>query len=144
MEMRVGAPVELVWSNDELTNPPGQRPPGFSDEHRMQSRITELDPPRKLAIAWDGSGDVSFELEPKGQRGAAHRDPSPPAQPRNPAGRRSRLAHAPRRSGRPRDRQGARAILGRLEPPAEGIPPAATGLPETTGVRLRAVKMAGQ
>ena len=66
MEMRVGAPVEFVWRNDELTNPPGQRPPGFSDEHRMQSRITELDPPRKLAIAWDGSGDVSFELEPKG------------------------------------------------------------------------------
>ena len=66
MEMKVGAPVELVWRNDELTNPPGQRPPGFSDERRMQSRITELDPPRKLAFAWDGSGDVSFELEPKG------------------------------------------------------------------------------
>jgi uncharacterized protein YndB with AHSA1/START domain len=32
----------------------------------MQSRITELDPPRKLAFAWEGSGDVSFELEPKG------------------------------------------------------------------------------
>ena len=32
----------------------------------MQSRITELDPPRRLAFAWDGSGDVSFELEPKG------------------------------------------------------------------------------
>jgi len=67
MEMKVGAPVELVWRNDELTNPPGQRPPGFADERRMQSRITELDPPRKLAIAWDGSGDVSFELEPKGK-----------------------------------------------------------------------------
>jgi len=66
MEMKIGAPVEFVWRNDELTNPPGQRPPGFSDEHRMQSRIIELDPPRKLAIAWDGSGDVSFELEPKG------------------------------------------------------------------------------
>ena len=66
MEMKVGAPVELVWRNDELTNPPGQRPPGFSAERRMQSRITELDPPRKLAIAWDGSGDVSFELESKG------------------------------------------------------------------------------
>ena len=66
MEMKVGATFELVWRNDELTNPPGQRPPGFSDEHRMQSRITELDPRRKLAIAWEGSGDVSFELEPKG------------------------------------------------------------------------------
>ena len=34
----------------------------------MQSRITELDPPRKLVITWSGSGDVSFELEPKGDR----------------------------------------------------------------------------
>jgi uncharacterized protein YndB with AHSA1/START domain len=66
MEMKVGGPVELVWRNDELTNPPGQRPPGFSDEHRMQSRITVFDPPRRLAIAWSGSGDVSFELAPKG------------------------------------------------------------------------------
>jgi uncharacterized protein YndB with AHSA1/START domain len=66
MEMKVGAPVEFVWRNDELTNPPGQRPPGFSEEQRMQSRITELDPPRRLAIAWSGSGDVSFELVPKG------------------------------------------------------------------------------
>lgn len=66
MEMKVGAPFEFVWRNDELTDPPGQRPPDFGDEHRMQSRITEVDPPRKLAFAWQGSGDVSFELEPRG------------------------------------------------------------------------------
>jgi len=66
MEMKVGTPFELVWRNDELTNPPGQRPPGFGAEHRMQSRITELDPPRKIAFTWAGSGDVSFELEEKG------------------------------------------------------------------------------
>src|ERR1700683_1646254 len=62
MEMKVGAPFELVWLNDELTDPPGQRPPGFSDEHRMQSRIIELDPPRKLAITWGDGSEVSFEL----------------------------------------------------------------------------------
>ena len=66
MEMKVGAPFEFVWRNDELTDPPGQRPPGLSDEHRMQSRIIELDLPRKLAIAWGASGEVSFELAPKG------------------------------------------------------------------------------
>ena len=66
MEMKVGAPVELVWRNDELTNPPGQRPPGVPDEHRMQSRITELDPPRKLAITWGSTGGVTFELKPVG------------------------------------------------------------------------------
>jgi uncharacterized protein YndB with AHSA1/START domain len=66
MELKVGAPFELVWRNDELTDPPGKRPSGFADEHRMESRITDLDPPRKLTIAWKGSGDVSFELAPKG------------------------------------------------------------------------------
>jgi uncharacterized protein YndB with AHSA1/START domain len=66
MEMKVGAPFELVWRNDELTNPPGQRPAGFSGEHKMQSRIIEVDPPRKLVFAFGNSGDVSFELEPKG------------------------------------------------------------------------------
>src|SRR5690242_15122436 len=65
-EMKVGAPFELVWRNDELTDPPGPRPPGRAAERRMQSRITELDPPRKLTIAWEGTGDVSFELAPKG------------------------------------------------------------------------------
>ncbi|MFU0507625.1 SRPBCC family protein [Pseudaminobacter sp. NGMCC 1.201702] len=67
MEMKVGTPFELVWRNDELTDPPGQRPSGFSDEHRMQSRITEIDPPRKLAFTWGVGGEASFELEPKGR-----------------------------------------------------------------------------
>jgi uncharacterized protein YndB with AHSA1/START domain len=68
MEMKAGAPFEFVWRNNELTNPPGQRPPGFGDEHRMQSQITVLDPPRKLAFTWQGSGEVSFELEPRGRK----------------------------------------------------------------------------
>ena len=67
MEMKVGAPVEFVWRNDELNDRPSARPAGFPEEHRMQSRITELDPPRKLSIAWNNSGDVTFELEPKGE-----------------------------------------------------------------------------
>jgi uncharacterized protein YndB with AHSA1/START domain len=66
MEMKVGAPFELVWRNDELCNPPAQRPAGFPEEHRMQSRITELDPPHKLSFTWQGSGDVSFELARQG------------------------------------------------------------------------------
>ncbi len=66
MELRLGAPFELVWRNDELVDPPAPRPAGFAEEHRMQSRITELDPPRRLAFTWQGSGDVSFELQPQG------------------------------------------------------------------------------
>lgn len=66
MEMKVGAPFEFVWRNDELTSPPGQRPQGFGAEHRMQSRIVEVDPPRKIVFTWQNSGDVSFELTPRG------------------------------------------------------------------------------
>ena len=66
MPMEVGGSVELVWRNDELTNPPGKRPPGSAAENRMQSRILELDPLRKLVIAWGTSGRVSFELERRG------------------------------------------------------------------------------
>ncbi|PNG26285.1 SRPBCC family protein [Methylocella silvestris] len=67
MEMKVGTAFELVWRNDELSSPPGQRPPGFSEEHRMESQIIALDPPRKLTFAWNGSGEVSFELTPQGE-----------------------------------------------------------------------------
>ena len=68
MELAVGAPFELVWRNDELTDPPGERPAGFAAEHRMQSRITELDPPRKISFTWGDNGDVTFELAPAGNR----------------------------------------------------------------------------
>ena len=73
MQLEEGAPFELVWRNDELTDPPGQRPEGFGKEHRMRSRITELDAPRRLAFTWgesegEGGGDVTFDLEPKGDR----------------------------------------------------------------------------
>jgi uncharacterized protein YndB with AHSA1/START domain len=67
MEMKVGTTFELVWRNDELTNPPGTKPAGFGSEHRMESRITEFDPPRRLAYTW-GEGTVTFELEPQGPR----------------------------------------------------------------------------
>ncbi|MGH8264576.1 MAG: SRPBCC family protein [Steroidobacteraceae bacterium] len=68
MDMKVGAPFELVWRNSELTDPPGRRPEGFGEEHRMQSEITELDPPRKLSFTWGKSGGVTFTLEPRGER----------------------------------------------------------------------------
>jgi len=32
----------------------------------MECRITELDPPRRLAITWSNTGGVSFDLEPEG------------------------------------------------------------------------------
>jgi uncharacterized protein YndB with AHSA1/START domain len=66
MEMKLGAPVEFVWRNDELSNPPAAGQPHGPEDHRMESRITELDPPRKLGISWGSTGGVTFELEPKG------------------------------------------------------------------------------
>jgi uncharacterized protein YndB with AHSA1/START domain len=68
MEMKAGAPFELVWRNDELSKTPTRRPAGFAEEMRMQSRIVSIDAPRKLVIAWQDSGDVSFELEPRGSK----------------------------------------------------------------------------
>lgn len=67
MEMKAGTSFEFVWRNDELTNPPGNKPEGFGEEHRMTSRITELDPPRKISFTWRDSGDVTIELEEKGK-----------------------------------------------------------------------------
>lgn len=67
MGLKVDASFELVWRNDELSYPPSRRPEGFPEEHSMASRITELDPPRRLAFTWINSGDASFELEPKGR-----------------------------------------------------------------------------
>jgi uncharacterized protein YndB with AHSA1/START domain len=63
MPLEVGAPFELVWRNDELTDPPGERPPGFGAEHRMASRITQCEPPRRLSFAWQNSGDVTIALD---------------------------------------------------------------------------------
>ena len=66
MELKAGAPFELVWRNDKLTDPPGDRPPSFSEEHRLQSRIIEVDPPVKLVFAWHDEAEVSMTLEAKG------------------------------------------------------------------------------
>ncbi len=66
MTLGAGAPFELVWRNDELTDPPGERPADKSVEHRAKGTILEADPPRRLTYAWEGVGEVSFDLEPKG------------------------------------------------------------------------------
>ena len=65
MEMRKGARFELVWRNSELTDPPGARPDGFGDEHRLDSEITELDAPHRIGFTWGDTGGVTLELEEK-------------------------------------------------------------------------------
>ena len=66
MEEKVGATVDFVWRNDELTDPPGTRPDGFDAEHRMTCEVTAIDAPRSLSITWGSTGGVTFTLEEKG------------------------------------------------------------------------------
>lgn len=66
MEEKVGAAVELVWRNDELTDPPGPRPEGMSEEHRMTCEVLECDAPHRLAISWGSTGGVTFTLQEQG------------------------------------------------------------------------------
>lgn len=68
MDLKAGGAMALTWRNDELTQPCGQRPEGFGAEHSMQGHITEIDPPRKLSFTWSGTGDVTFELQPQGDK----------------------------------------------------------------------------
>lgn len=66
MTLEVGAPFEFVWKNNELTDPPGRRPEGMSGEHRLESRITEVDAPNRLGFSWGDTGGVTIQLEQKG------------------------------------------------------------------------------
>jgi uncharacterized protein YndB with AHSA1/START domain len=68
MQLRAGGAMALTWRNDELTDPSGQRPEGFGAEHSMDAQITEIDPPHKLSFTWSGTGEVSFELQPQGDK----------------------------------------------------------------------------
>ncbi|WP_443748878.1 SRPBCC family protein [Asticcacaulis solisilvae] len=68
MEMKTDGAFEFIWRNDELTDPPGRRPDGFGEEHRMEGRVVVYDPPHKLAITWSESGGVTFELTARGDQ----------------------------------------------------------------------------
>ncbi len=68
MDLQAGGAVALTWRNDELTQPPGQRPEGFGAEHSMPSQIIEIDPPRKLSFTWGSTGGVTFELQAQGDK----------------------------------------------------------------------------
>jgi uncharacterized protein YndB with AHSA1/START domain len=68
IDQRPGASFELIWRNDDLTTPPGDRPEGMSVEHRATCTITDIDPPRRIAWDWPGVGHVTVTLEPAGER----------------------------------------------------------------------------
>lgn len=66
MEMEPGTPFELVWRNDELTEPAGDRPEGFGEEHRLDCRMLEVDAPHRLVFAWGARSEVAIDLVRKG------------------------------------------------------------------------------
>ena len=68
MRLEPGASFAFVWRNDQLTDPPGTRPADKPVEHRANGAILEVDPPRRLVYAWEGVGDVAFDLAPKGEQ----------------------------------------------------------------------------
>jgi uncharacterized protein YndB with AHSA1/START domain len=67
MQLAPGVALELVWRNDNLSRSHDPRPEGFSEEQRMQSHMVSVDPMRLLTFAW-GSGNVTFELKPVGDK----------------------------------------------------------------------------
>jgi uncharacterized protein YndB with AHSA1/START domain len=67
MELAAGAVFELVWRNDDLSAATDPRPEGFPEVQRLQSRVVAVDPPKRLVIGW-GAGEVSFELDDRGER----------------------------------------------------------------------------
>lgn len=68
MDLRVGSEFTLTWRNEELATTPGKRPEGKSAEHTAQMRVTECDPPHKLAYTFGNAGEVSFTLAPAGNK----------------------------------------------------------------------------
>lgn len=68
LELKAGAPFKFTWRNDELTTPPGRRPDGWPAEQSMDNQVIAVDPPRHLTIGWGSEGQVSFDLETRGDK----------------------------------------------------------------------------
>lgn len=66
MTLSAGGPLELIWRHDELIGPKGARPEGIPNVHSMQGVILEAERPHLLAFTWPGVGEVTFELQERG------------------------------------------------------------------------------
>lgn len=62
-----GAALELIWRNDDLSQPGDPRPEGAGGEHILQSKVIEAVAPERLVIAW-GKGEVAFDLYEAGDK----------------------------------------------------------------------------
>jgi uncharacterized protein YndB with AHSA1/START domain len=66
MDLVVGASFDLVWRNDDLTDPPGNRPEGFPGVHSNENRIVALERHRRLGFAFGSHGEVTIDIEQRG------------------------------------------------------------------------------
>lgn len=65
--LAAGGAFELIWRNDDLSQPGDPKPDGAGGEQRMKSEVVEVDAPRRLVIRW-GNGTVTFDLQEKADR----------------------------------------------------------------------------
>jgi uncharacterized protein YndB with AHSA1/START domain len=68
MELRVGGSATLTFRNSKLSSE--QTPPEKFKKYEgmaMQSTVTACEPPRLLSYTFGDSGEVTFELTPKGK-----------------------------------------------------------------------------
>jgi uncharacterized protein YndB with AHSA1/START domain len=72
MEPRAGGKVILRFRNADLSPHKALAPAKYRDfddkVHETIGTITQWDPPRQLAFTWPESSEVSFELEPQGEK----------------------------------------------------------------------------
>src|SRR5206468_12681658 len=108
-------------SAEQATGRLSRRAPDAEPDHRARSAPQAFDRLEQQRRRYVRTG-----AERHGR--AAYRDPSASARSLDHAQGQRRLEHASRHPGRPRQRQGAGAILGWLGPPAAGIRPPAAGL----------------
>lgn len=66
MELAEGSAFTLRWRNDDLSEIASVRPASFAEEQTMDSRITEVDPPHRLSFTWADTGEVTFDLDERG------------------------------------------------------------------------------
>jgi len=66
MDLNRDASFTLTWRNDDLTDPPGERPEGMSDEHSATCTILAVEAPMLLRYTWPDVGEVTFKLHPRG------------------------------------------------------------------------------
>ncbi len=67
MHLETGAPFELVWRNDQLSEPADQIGGASESEHSMASEIVEVERDRLLSFTWSDTDGVTFRLEGNGQ-----------------------------------------------------------------------------